>query len=176
IPLRVPTIARDKQSVVALSNPNYHSSTHPQYCPSCSHHEDYRRPCPTQRPLQRPCIDVVQYDRPCPVSSTMPTMSEWPTLKYNQPWVNMSQPSSCRLAQRFPSLHHRCRVVRTEPCRRVQCYRSRKRRTDTRSVKVDHHRGSTALPPPPATCLRALSGRAGEKAYAGCREKLSLSS
>ncbi|KAF8134597.1 hypothetical protein EV363DRAFT_1323962 [Boletus edulis] len=143
-----------------------------QYCPSCSHHEDYRRPCLTQHQLQCPCLDVVQYDRPCPVSSTMPTMSECPTLKYSQPWVNTSQPSSCRLAQCVPSLHHRCRVVRTEPCRRVKCYRSRKRRTDTRSVKVNQ-RGNTALPPPPATCLRALSGRAGEKACAGCRLLLS---
>ncbi|KAF8136170.1 hypothetical protein EV363DRAFT_1318943 [Boletus edulis] len=130
---RVPTRAHDKQSIAALPDPNYHPSTAvmvAQYCPSCSHHEDYRRPCLTQ------------------LSSTMPTMSECPTLKYSQPWVNTSQPSSCRLAQHVPSLHHRCRIVRTDPssCRRVQSF-----------------------PPPPATCLRALSGRAGEKACAGCR-------
>ncbi|KAF8436880.1 hypothetical protein L210DRAFT_3547863, partial [Boletus edulis BED1] len=136
----VPTRAHDKQSIAALPDPNYHPSTAvmvAQYCPSCSHHEDYRRPCLTQ------------------LSSTMPTMSECPTLKYSQPWVNTSQPSSCRLAQRVPSLHHRCRIVRTDPS---SCRRTRR---------------NTAFPPPPATCLRALSGRAGEKACAGCRGRQS---
>ncbi|KAF8433027.1 hypothetical protein L210DRAFT_3557387, partial [Boletus edulis BED1] len=53
-----------------------------RYCPSCSHHKDCRRPRPTQRQLHRPYLDVVRYDGPCPVSSTMPTMSKYPTLKY----------------------------------------------------------------------------------------------
>ncbi|KAF8141854.1 hypothetical protein EV363DRAFT_1309071, partial [Boletus edulis] len=140
----VPTTAHDEQSNAALPTPITTPRRSCNDCPSRSHHEDYRRPCLTQRQPQCPCLDVVRYDRPCPVSSTMPTMSEFPTLKYSQPRLNTSQPSS---------LQHRCHV-------------SRKRRTDTRSVEVDQ-RGNTALPPPPATCLRALSGRAGEKACAG---------
>ena len=100
--------------------------------------ENQRRPCPTQ--LRRPYLDVVQPDqfpqdllsdlertRLVPVPSTSPTMSEFPTRKYRQPLFNAPQPSPFRLAKRVPSLHHRCPIVRTEPRRRVQCIRSRKR-------------------------------------------------
>ncbi|KAF8138999.1 hypothetical protein EV363DRAFT_1315512 [Boletus edulis] len=99
-------------------------------------------------------VDVVRYDGPCPVSSTLPTMSECPTLKYSQPWVNTSQSSSCRLAQRVQSLQHHRRVVCTEPRRRAQCYRSRKRRIDTRSVKLGPEREHSV-----ATTARDLSPR-----------------
>ncbi|KAF8119940.1 hypothetical protein EV363DRAFT_1341199 [Boletus edulis] len=126
-----------------------------QYCPSCSHHKDCRRPCPTQRQLHRPYLDVVRYDGPCP-----------------QPWVNTSQLSSCRLAQRVQSLQHHRRVVCTEPRRRVQCYRSRNRRTDTRSVKLGPEREHSV-----ATTARDLSPRPkwacwreGTCRLSGCRK------
>ncbi|KAF8139055.1 hypothetical protein EV363DRAFT_1315699 [Boletus edulis] len=78
-------------------------------------------------------------------------MSECPTLKYSQPWVNTSQSSSCRLAQRVQSLQHHRRVVCTEPRR---SYRSRKRRIDTRSVKLGPEREHSV-----ATTARDLSPR-----------------
>ncbi|KAF8136496.1 hypothetical protein EV363DRAFT_1157516, partial [Boletus edulis] len=134
-----------------------------------------RRPRPTQRQLHRPNLDVVRYDGPCPVSSTLPTMSEYPTLKYSQPWVNTSQLSSCRLAQRIQSLQHHRRVICTEPRRRVQCYRSRKRRTDTRSVKLgperEHSVATTACdlsPRPKWACWRE-----GMCRLSGCRKRRS---
>ncbi|KAF8554651.1 hypothetical protein OG21DRAFT_1522291 [Imleria badia] len=56
-----------------------------------------------------------------PVPSTSSIMSESPTMKYRQPqaWFNAPHPSPVGLAERVPSLRHRCRIVRTEPRRRI---------------------------------------------------------
>ena len=63
------------------------------------------------------------------------------------------------------SLRRRCRIIRTEPRRRVHCICSLKRWAGNPGPSEN----ANSLPPP-ATTLRALSGRAGEKACAGCRE------